>query len=149
MNICEKAANDNTKPITCNSPCCMFSARAAAEIFSSYKYFSSESRIIQDEIFSLPSGLYRQSLKRLSPKPALSVALRKRAGIIWSVSMFSKGSGTHVERTISNFCFISKSHQSSWICYFTCYSCCRCCQRTCKTSSGTRSLAPFEISIAC
>src|SRR5690606_10301162 len=42
------------------------------------------------------SALYRQSLKRLSPKPFRSVAFRKRAGMIWSVSTFSMGSGTAV-----------------------------------------------------
>ena len=43
------------------------------------------------------SALYRQSRKRLSPNPTLSVAFKKRAGMIWSVSTFSWFRGTAVE----------------------------------------------------
>ncbi len=38
-----------------------------------------------------PSGVKRQSKKRASARFALSVILRKRAGQIWSVSMFARG----------------------------------------------------------
>ena len=41
-----------------------------------------------------PSGLYLQSLNKLSPKPILSVAFRNLAGIIWSVSTLSMFNGT-------------------------------------------------------
>ena len=57
--------------------------------------------------FGCPSLLKRQSRNRLSPNPSREVAFRKRAGIIWSVSTFSSGSGTQVEVSILNFSFIS------------------------------------------
>ena len=58
----------------------------------------------------LPSLSYRQSRNKFSPNPSLVVAFRKRAGIIWSVSTFSKGRGTQVLVIILNFVFI--------LCYF-------------------------------
>jgi hypothetical protein len=39
---------------------------------------------------------YLQSRKRFFPKPSLPVAFRKRAGMIWSVSIFSILRGTAV-----------------------------------------------------
>ena len=41
--------------------------------------------------FGEPSSWYRQSLKSFRPRPSLVVILRKRAGIIWSVSMLVRG----------------------------------------------------------
>ena len=55
----------------------------------------------------LPSLSYRQSRNRFSPNPSRVVAFRNRAGIIWSVSMFSIGSGTTVERSVVNFCLMT------------------------------------------
>src|SRR5690554_7036360 len=48
------------------------------------------------------SGWYRQSRKRLSPKPSRAVAFKKRAGMIWSVSTFSIGSGTAGDSRVTN-----------------------------------------------
>ena len=50
----------------------------------------------------------RSARNRLLPKNFSSrvVAFKKRAGIIWSVSTFSKGRGTQVLVMILNFCFI-------------------------------------------
>ena len=41
----------------------------------------------------VPSPSYRQSANRPSPIPDLPVPLRNRAGMIWSVSTLSTGSG--------------------------------------------------------
>src|SRR5262245_31949723 len=51
---------------------------------------------------SEPSSSNRQSRKRASARPALSVTLRYRAGTIWSVSTFSAGIGTTRLWTIEN-----------------------------------------------
>src|SRR5664279_2844692 len=56
-------------------------------------------------VFFSPAFVYLQSRKRLSPKPCLEVALKNLAGIIWSVSTFSNGNGTHVDSSISNLTF--------------------------------------------
>ena len=45
----------------------------------------------------------RQSLKTLSPKPFLSVAFKKRAGIIWSVSTFAIFNGIAWDMKVLNF----------------------------------------------
>src|ERR1700741_4254112 len=54
--------------------------------------------------FGFDSSLftYRQSRKRFLPNPSFVVAFRKRAGIIWSVSIFSTGKGTNVDVSIVN-----------------------------------------------
>src|SRR5690554_2799026 len=45
----------------------------------------------------------RQSRNKFSPKPSRVVAFRKRAGMIWSVSIFSMGIGTTLDVNVLNF----------------------------------------------
>src|SRR4030095_13976775 len=52
--------------------------------------------------FEGSSFSYRQSLKRFCPNPSLVVAFKKRAGMIWSVSMFSILTGINVPFTTLN-----------------------------------------------
>lgn len=151
MYIRKETADYNSESISCNCPRSMFTTAAGTEIFSGNQNTAFIFRIVKYKVFfNEPSLLYLQSLKRFSPNPFLSVALRKRAGIIWSVSTFSNGSGTHVLTIISNFasCF-NVSNDTSRICYHSCNCCCRCNKRACQYCSRARSLTTFKISVAC
>jgi hypothetical protein len=94
--IGKKAAYNHPEPVVIQGPCSVFATRSATKVFSPNQNFTR----ICIGLLSTNSGFgwfersYRQSRKRLSPNPFRSTAFRKRAGIIWSVSTFSMGSGT-------------------------------------------------------
>src|SRR6202165_4485781 len=62
--------------------------------------------------FFVPCGVYRQSLKRKSPKPVRSIRLRNCLGMIWSVSTLARSRGATSPRcTLNDFI----AQPSSWL----------------------------------
>src|SRR5690606_4111030 len=94
------------------------------------------------------SGLYRQSRNRLSPKPTRSVAFKNRAGMIWSVSTFSMGSGTAVLVNILKLSYaILLLNKGPWIGYSSGYSGRSGHQRTGQQGACTRALTASKIPV--
>src|SRR5690606_30945718 len=104
--------------------------------------------------FGFPSLSYRQSRNRFSPKPSRVVALRKRAGMIWSVSIFSMGSGTAVLFRVMNFSLLilfvvvyTSLDQLSHVGYPSCDGGCGCHQGAGQEGARFGTLASFEIPV--
>src|SRR5690606_21839922 len=113
------------------------------------EYFES----FRTKSFGLPSESYFQSRNRFSPKPSRVVAFRKRAGIIWSVSIFSIGRGTAVLFSVINFSLLIVQLIPVRISEFTDVSdfsgnrCCCSAQGAGQEGPGLRPLTSFEVPV--
>jgi hypothetical protein len=98
----------------------MFARGSATEIFAATRMLSRKI-VTGSEQISLgcaSSSFHNASRgKGCFPKPSRVVAFRKRAGMIWSVSTFSSGSGTNLSFIMVGLCM--STHEFTDICYYS------------------------------
>src|SRR6476659_8327919 len=94
--------------------------------------------------FGLPFASYRQSLNSCLSRPSLLMVLRKRAGMIWSVSMLSIDSGTSRLSNVVNFFM----RETPYVGNSSGYGSCGGGERAGEERTSALALTAFEVTIA-
>ena len=87
----------------------MLSTASASEVFSGDQNLASEGVVVENKVgFRFALAVVTPIPEKVLAKPFAGSCFQKRAGITWSVSMFSIGNGTAVLFNVVNFSLLIK-----------------------------------------